>query len=117
MAESTATTKPVKKFAGIEIASELTKTNYFFLFFNTFIIGMFMSVPSVLQPAFLQDIINIDQSFAGSVNSFLQNMSQIATLAFVALIGALSDKTGRRILILLGFIILAIAFYLCNFTK
>ena len=59
MTESTATTKPVKKFAGIEIASGLTKTNYFFLFFNTFIIGMFMSVPSVLQPAFLKDIINI----------------------------------------------------------
>ena len=90
MTESTATTKPVKKFAGIEIASELTKTNYFFLFFNTFIIGMFMSVPSVLQPAFLNDIINIDQSFSGSVNSFLQNMSQIATLGFVALIGALA---------------------------
>ena len=112
MTESTASTKPVKKFAGIEIASELTKTNYFFLFFNTFIIGMFMSVPSVLQPAFLKDIINIDQSFSGSVNSFLQNMSQIATLGFVALIGALSDKTGRKILILLGFITLAISFYL-----
>ncbi len=112
MAESSASTPTVKKFAGIEMPPELTKTHFFFLFFNTFIIGMFMSVPSILQPAFMKDIINIDQSFTGSVNSFLQNMSQVATLAFVALIGALSDKTGRKILIFIGFVVLAISFYL-----
>ncbi len=117
MTDSTATTKPVKKFAGIPVPPELTRTHFLFLYINTFIIGMFMSVPSILQPAFMKDIINIDQSFAGSVNSFLQNMSQVATLAFVALIGALSDKTGRKILILLGFIILGISFYLFKISN
>jgi len=99
-------------FAGIEVPPELSKMNYFFLFLNTFLIGMLMSVPAILQPAFMSDAIKINQGFAGSINSFLQNMSQIATLAFVAMIGALSDKTGRRILILCGFIVLVISFYL-----
>ncbi|MCP4716970.1 MAG: MFS transporter [Deltaproteobacteria bacterium] len=117
MADTNTAVPKVPKFAGIVIRSELSKTNYFFLFFNTFIIGMFMSIPAILQPAFMSDVINIDQSFSGSVNSFLQNMSQIATLAFVAIIGALSDKTGRRILILIGFILLAISFYLFKISN
>ncbi|MEI6125412.1 MAG: MFS transporter [Pseudomonadota bacterium] len=112
MATSKDTKQAVKKFAGIAVPPELSKLNFFFLFFNTFLLGMFMSVPAVLQPAFMRDIIHINQDFSGSINSFLQNMSQIATLAFVALIGALSDKTGRKILILLGFIMLLISFYL-----
>ena len=117
MAEATATTIKAPKFAGITILSGLSKTNYFFIFFNTFLIGMFLSVPSVLQPAFMKDIINIDQVFAGTIISFYQNTSQVATLLFVALIGALSDKTGRKILILSSFIVLFISFYLFKMSN
>lgn len=117
MTENSTTTESVTKFAGIVVPPELTKKNYFFLFFNTFLIGMFMSVPAVLQPAFMNDIITIDQSFSGSINSFLQNMSQVATLALVALIGALSDKTGRKILIFIGFLLLVISFYLFKISN
>lgn len=111
MTEAAETPKP-KKFAGITVLSGLSKTNYFFLFFNTFIIGIFLSVTAVLQPAFMKDIIKINQDYAGTIISFLQNMSQIATLLFVAYIGALSDKTGRKILILASCIVLFISFYL-----
>lgn len=111
------TTARVKKFAGIAVPPELTRTHFFFLFFNTFIIGMFMSIPAILQPAFMGDIIKIDPAFTGSINSFLQNMSQIATLAFVAMIGSLSDKTGRKVLILLGFITLLVSFYLFKISS
>jgi DHA1 family multidrug resistance protein-like MFS transporter len=117
MAEATETTIKAPKFAGITILSGLSKTNYFFMFFNTFLIGMFLSVTAVLQPAFMKDIIKIDQVFAGTIISFLQNMSQIATLLFVALIGALSDKTGRKILILASFIVLFISFYLFKMSN
>lgn len=99
------------KFAGIEVPPELTKTNFFFLFFCTFIMGMFMSIPAIIQPAFLKEIIKINPDFAGSVNGLLQNMSQIATLLFVAAIGVLSDKTGRKILAFLSFVVMAVAFY------
>ena len=102
----------VPKFAGMEIPPELSKTNFFFMFFCTFIGGMFLSLPSVIQPAFMTDIINIDQAFSGSINSFLQIQSQIATLLLVAIIGSLSDRTGRKILAILGFLLVAVAFYL-----
>jgi MFS family permease len=110
MAEDSENTKSVAKFAGIEIPPELTKSNFFFLFFNTFIIGLLMSVFGILQPAFLKDIIKINQDFTGSINGLLMNLNEIATLALVALVGVLSDRVGRKILAVLGFVVLALSF-------
>ena len=112
MTEAIDATLKAPKFAGITILSGLTKTNYFFMFFNTFLMGMFLSVTAVLQPAFMKDVIHINQDYAGTIISFLQNMSQIATLLFVALIGAMSDKTGRKVMVLASFITLFISYLL-----
>ena len=112
MAEQKESKQKVNKFAGMEIAPDLTKGNFFFLFFNTLIIGMMMTIPAIVQPAFLKDVIKINQDFTGSINGLLQNMSQIATLAFVAVVGVLSDKVGRKILALLGFLVLMVFYYL-----
>jgi len=106
------TAKKVKKFAGIEIPPDLTQANFFFLYLNTLLIGMLMVMPAILQPAFLKDIIKVSPDFFGLTNGFLQNMSQIATLAFVGMIGVLSDKTGRKILAVLGFGLLIVFYYL-----
>jgi hypothetical protein len=62
MSEKSDAKKDVKKFAGIEIPPDLTKGNFFFLYFNTLVMGMVMSVPAIIQPAFLTDIIKIDQA-------------------------------------------------------
>ena len=114
MSEKSDAKKDVKKFAGIEIPPDLTKGNFFFLYFNTLLMGMTMAVPAIIQPAFLTDIVKINQEFTGSINGLLQNMSQIATLLFVALFGVLSDKVGRKILAFLGFIVLALFYYLMS---
>jgi MFS family permease len=111
MTKNTTSNKNNQKFVGIEVPPELTKSNFFFMFLNTFLVGMFMSIPTIIQPAYLSDVIKINQAFSGSINSCLQNMSQIATLTFVALIGALSDKIGRKILAFSSFLLLAISFY------
>lgn len=108
MKENTST----KKFAGIEVPPDLTRTNFFFLYFNTLIIGMLMVMPAILQPAFLKDIIKVSPDIFGLTNGFLQNMSQIATLAFVGIIGVLSDKTGRKVLAIAGFAVLVVFYYL-----
>ena len=90
--------KSVNKFAGIEVPPDLTKVNFFFMFLNTMLAGIMMTVPAIIQPAFLSDVVKINQDFTGSINALLQNMSQIATLFFVGYIGVLSDKVGRKIL-------------------
>ena len=76
----------MKKFAGIEVPPDLTKGNFFFLYFNTLIAGILLGFPAIIQPAFLSEVIKINQDFAGSINGLLQNMSQIATLLLVAFV-------------------------------
>ena len=109
--------QPVRKFAGIEIPPDLTKGNFFFLYFNTLIIGLLMVIPAILQPAFLKDIIKVSLDFFGSINGLLQNMSQIATLLFVGYVGMLSDRTGRKILAFIGFVVLAVFYFLYLYSN
>ena len=40
----------VSKFAGIEVAPDLKKSNFFFLYLNTLIMGMLMVMPAIVQP-------------------------------------------------------------------
>ncbi len=107
----------VRKFAGIEVPPDLTQGNFFFLYFNTLLVGLLMVIPAILQPAFLKDIIRVSMDFFGSINGLLQNMSQIATLLFVGYIGMLSDRVGRKILAIIGFVVLALFFYLFLFSN
>jgi len=112
MAEAQEISGSSRRFAGIEVPSDLTRTNFFFLYFNTMLMGMLMAVLAILQPAFLKDIIKVAPDFFGSINGLLMNINEIATLALVGLVGALSDRTGRKILAFLAFIVLGIFFYL-----
>jgi MFS family permease len=112
MDQNTEVENGVIKFAGLEVPRDLRKVNFFFLFFNTVLIATLQAMPAIIQPAFLKDIIKVSPEFFGSINGLLQNMSQIATLAFVGMVGVLSDKVGRKILAVFGFIMLVIFFYL-----
>ncbi len=104
MAQESVNPSKGKTFAGIEIPPELKWSNFFNLYFISFCCASIVALPAVLQPAFLKDIINIPKEQAGLINSNLQNMSQIAWLLFVGLAGMLSDKVGRKILAIIGFI-------------
>jgi MFS family permease len=117
MSEKSEAKKGVKKFAGIEVPSDLTRANFFFLYLNTLFIGMLMVMPAIIQPAFLKDMIKVSPDFFGFINGFLQNMSQVATLAFVGIVGVLSDKVGRKIIAIIGFITLFIFFYLLGLSN
>jgi MFS transporter, DHA1 family, tetracycline resistance protein len=112
MAEPNSSPCAAKKFAGIEVPPDLTQLNFLFLYLNTLLIGMLMVMPAIIQPAFLKDVIKITPDFFGLSNGFLQNMSQVATLLFVGVIGYLSDKTGRKILAILGFAAALVFYYL-----
>ncbi len=107
--------KPVK-FAGIEVPPDLKKRNFFFLYLNALVIGMILVMPTLIQPAFLQETIKVSDDIFGLTNGFMQNISQIATLAFVGVVGVLSDKTGRKILACIGFGMIIVFFYLLGMS-
>ena len=88
---------PVKRFAGIDVPEGLQRYHFFNLYAASFCLACLVAIPAILQPAFLKEVINIPKEQAGSINSGLQNMTQIAMLLIVGAVGMLSDKVGRRI--------------------
>ena len=105
------------KFAGIEIPPDLTRGNFFFLYLNTLLIGMLVIIPNIIQPAFLKDVIQVSDDVFGFTNGFLQNISQVATLALVGIVGVLSDRFGRKILAIIGFSMLVVFYYLLGMSR
>ena len=106
-----------KKFAGIDIPLGLTHANFSNLYLASWIMGCLMALPTVIQPAFLKETIGIPEGLAGSINTGLQNMSQLATLLFVGAVGVASDKYGRKILVILGFTLCFIFYVIFGHSK
>lgn len=106
-----------KRFFGIQIPPDLRWSHFFNLYAASFLIACLMVLPAIIQPLFLKEVINIPSNRAGTINSGLQNMSQIATLLFIGLIGVISDRVGRRILAVLGFLIAGVFFILFGYSK
>ncbi len=116
MEEQQKVTGSGNRFAGIPVPPDLKKSHFYNLYIASFFIACLMGVPAILQPAFLKEIINIPRDQAGTINSGLQNMSQIATLLFVGVIGILSDRVGRRILVILGCVVCGVFYLVFSFT-
>jgi MFS family permease len=110
--ENMSETAPIKKFAGLEVPPDLTRTNFFFLYLCALVSGMTLVIPTLIQPAFLQETIKVPDEIFGITNSFMQNISQIATLIFVGVIGVLSDRAGRKILACVGFAMIVVFYFL-----
>jgi MFS family permease len=106
-----------RRFAGIEVPPDLKKSHFPNLYLATLCIACLMTVPAILQPAFLKEVIGIPREQAGAINSGLQNMSQVAMFCFVGLFGMLADRVGRRTLIILGFAVSAIFYVLFGHAK
>jgi MFS family permease len=104
------------KFGGITIPPDLTKANFWNLYIATFLMGCLMTFPAICQAPLLR-VLGVAPENAGTFNAGLQNMSQVATLLFVGYIGYLSDKHGRRILAIIGFIVCAVFYILFGYTK
>ena len=54
-----------KRFAGIRIPVDLTWWNFFSLYAASFFIACLMVVPSIIQPLFLKEVIQIPGELAG----------------------------------------------------
>jgi MFS family permease len=106
-----------RRFAGIQIPTELKWSHFLNLYVASFCMAALLTLPAILQPALLKQIINIPREQAGSINAGLQNMSQVAWLLFVVVVGILSDKIGRKILVVFGFLICGIFFIALGHAK
>jgi len=105
-----------KKLFGINIPSELSKSNYYALFISTGLIMMAYMIPTIILPRFLKETIGISDADFGEINSTIQNIGTITSILFLAFVGSLSDKHGRKILLLSGLLGTTVAFVLYSYS-
>jgi len=90
-------------FLGINLREEVTRLNFITLSFMAFLCMTMNILPVVLQPFFLQEVIGISRQHIGKINASLSVLVEITTIFLVGAIGVLSDKIGRRSLLIVGF--------------
>ncbi len=72
-------------------------------------IGVF-TYATALQPYLLEVNIGVPVSQRGTVSGMLQFWSEVVTLLLVGVFGAWSDRLGRRIIYIFGFLVTALAY-------
>jgi MFS family permease len=106
-----------RRFAGIEIPADLKRSHFLSLYLATLLTACITVFASFIQPLFLNQVIGIPEDQAGSINSGLQNVSQIITLFLVGLVGIVSDKVGRRRLTIAGFLIAGTFYIIFGYAR
>ena len=95
-------------YLGINLREGVTKLNFMTLSFIAFLCMVMNIAPVVLQPLFLQEVIGINRQHIGKINASLSVLVEIIIILFVGFIGVLSDKIGRRGMLIGGFILTGI---------
>lgn len=105
-----------KKILGIDIPSGLSKRNFSALFISTGLVMMVYMIPTIILPRLLKESIGIPEADFGRINSITQNIDTVTSILFLSLVGSLSDKHGRKILMLIGLLGVSVAFtlYSCS---
>ena len=102
---------------GIEVMSGVTKRNFLFLFMISFVCQWVMTTLALIRPAFLKSIIGIPDVQAGTINAILINVALTAGLLFTIYVGALSDRFGRKPLLLIGFLSTGLMYIVYGHTR
>lgn len=71
-----------------------------------------LTMVNFLQPYLLEEVLQIPRGEQGALTGFLAALQEIVVISLMGLVGALSDRTGRRVLFSVGFVILALGYFL-----
>ncbi len=98
------------KFGPVRLAPGVTPGHVAAYLWAAFVsIGMF-TYASALQPFILKVNIGVPADQTGSVSGNLQFWQEMVGLLVIGMIGAWSDRVGRRVVYILGFLVTALAY-------
>jgi len=96
----------------IEFAPGVSGVNAWTFLYTNFMIMPIVAFLSISQPYVLTEIVGIPESEQGRITGFLVTMQEVVALALIGIVGALSDRFGRRPLFAMGVLIAALGFAL-----
>ncbi|WP_337879421.1 MFS transporter, partial [Rheinheimera sp.] len=101
-----------KKYLGIRVNDGVTgwhMSTFYLTCVATILLGTFINA---FQPFLFNEIMHIPTDAQGVVSGKLNFWGEMAIIGSVGVWGALSDKLGRRLIMVLGFLLVAVAMYL-----
>lgn len=100
------------KFGPFWLTPGISRLNACTSFYCSWIFVTLVTFLNFAQPYLLREILHVPNDQMGTVTGYLSFLHEITALVLMGMIGAYSDRAGRRILIVTGFLIFALGFYL-----
>ena len=95
------------KFGPFWLTPGVTRGNAATYFFSAFMFVTLVTFVNFLQPYVLDEILRVPAERQGTVTGYLNVLHELTALLLMGLAGSLSDRTGRRFLIVTGLLIWA----------
>jgi MFS family permease len=100
------------RFLNLRIASDVSRLNMGTLLFGSFFGIAMMGFVNACQPYLFTEVLNVPQDEQGPLAGNLTFLSEIVVIACIGLIGAFSDKVGRKPLWAAAFAVMALGYFL-----
>lgn len=111
------TAVPANKAGPFELAQGISRGNFVALLIASYFSIGLMNQVGTLRAYLFSDMLKIPTDEQGRLVSFLDTVSELPSLLFSMVIGAASDKVGRRNIYALGFFFLAAAYFLFPYAQ
>lgn len=95
------------KFGPLWLSRGITKKNVSVMFFMGWAAVMISAFPGIFQPLLMKSM-GIDPSIQGTLTANIAVLNDVIGILIMTGIGALSDRTGRRIVLVAGFFVISI---------
>ena len=100
------------KFGPFWLVPGVNRMNACTFFVASFTFVTLVTFLNFVQPYILEEILHIPVDQQGKVTGYLNFLHEGTALIIMGIVGAISDRSGRRILIISGFLIWAVGFML-----
>ena len=99
------------RFGPFWLTPGVNRLNACTYFFSAFTFVTLVTFLNFVQPYILEEILHVPAEQQGAVTGYLNFIHEGSALFIMGIVGAISDRSGRRPLIIVGFLIMAIGFF------
>jgi MFS family permease len=100
------------KLGPLWLAPGISRLNGAAYFYSTFTIVLLMSFINFLQPYLLTETLHVPKERQGAVTGLLNLVNEAVSFVVISVLGALSDRTGRRVVCATGIALLSLGLFI-----